>query len=79
MSRGELIIDDNQVKETALPASGDWAAEYQQQFDNRHTWAHEFLNDKACINAITVQPFLLFFFICSQEFRSSTYIQQRID
>ncbi|KAI9185807.1 hypothetical protein LWI28_010838 [Acer negundo] len=28
MSRGELIIDDNQVKPAA---SGDWAAEYQQQ------------------------------------------------
>ncbi|XP_054797056.1 peroxisome biogenesis protein 5 isoform X2 [Prosopis cineraria] len=46
MSRGELIIDDNQVKETALPASGDWAAEFQQHFDNRHTWADEFLNNK---------------------------------
>lgn len=48
MSRGELIIDDNQVKETALPASGDWAAEYQQQYNNGHAWAGEFLNDKAC-------------------------------
>ncbi|XP_028794410.1 peroxisome biogenesis protein 5-like isoform X1 [Neltuma alba] len=46
MSRGELIIDENQVKETALPASGDWAAEYQQRFDNQHTWADEFLNNK---------------------------------
>ncbi|KAK7322426.1 hypothetical protein VNO77_25805 [Canavalia gladiata] len=46
MSRGELIIDDNQVKETALPASGDWAAEYQQQYDRGHAWAGEFLNDK---------------------------------
>ncbi|XP_027333558.1 peroxisome biogenesis protein 5 isoform X2 [Abrus precatorius] len=46
MSRGELIIDDNQVKETALPASGDWAAEYQQQYNDGHAWAGEFLNDK---------------------------------
>ncbi|KAE9598347.1 putative tetratricopeptide-like helical domain, peroxisomal targeting signal 1 receptor family [Lupinus albus] len=46
MSRGELIIDDNQVKETALPASGDWAAEYQQQYNQGHSWAGEFLNDK---------------------------------
>lgn len=48
MSRGELIIDDNQVKETALPASGDWAAEYQQQYNHDHAWAGEFLNDKVC-------------------------------
>ncbi|KAJ1416997.1 peroxisomal targeting signal 1 receptor [Sesbania bispinosa] len=39
MSRGELIIDDNQVKETSLPASGDWAAEYQQQYNHGDAWA----------------------------------------
>ncbi|KAL1357884.1 hypothetical protein HN51_009728 [Arachis hypogaea] len=43
MSRGELIIDDNQVKETA---PGDWATEYQQQYNPGHSWAGEFLNDK---------------------------------
>lgn len=48
MSRGELIIDDNQVKETALPASGDWAAEYQQQYNHDHAWTGEFLNEKVC-------------------------------
>jgi len=48
MSRGELIIDDNQVKENALPASGDWATEYDQQYNRGHAWAGEFLNDKAC-------------------------------
>ena len=47
MSRGELILDDNQVKETALPASGDWAAEYQQQYNHGDAWAGEFLNNKA--------------------------------
>ncbi|KAG5033510.1 hypothetical protein JHK85_017492 [Glycine max] len=46
MSRGELIIDDNQVKENALPASGDWATEYNQQYNHGHAWAGEFLNDK---------------------------------
>ncbi|KAE9593980.1 hypothetical protein Lal_00031629 [Lupinus albus] len=53
MSRGELIIDDNQVKETALPASGDWAAEYQQQYNHGHAqvsrgpdqWANEFTTE----------------------------------
>lgn len=48
MSRGELIIDDNQVKETALPAPGDWASEYQQQYNHGDAWAGEFLNNKAC-------------------------------
>ncbi|KAK4278517.1 hypothetical protein QN277_016353 [Acacia crassicarpa] len=46
MSRGELINDNNQVKENSLPASGDWAAEYQQHSGNRHSWADEFLNNK---------------------------------
>ncbi|KAK2437065.1 peroxisome biogenesis protein [Trifolium repens] len=31
MSRGELINDDNQVKETALPAPGDWESEIGHQ------------------------------------------------
>lgn len=44
MSRGELIIDDNQVKESALPATGDWAAEYQQQYNRSPAWANEFLS-----------------------------------
>jgi len=48
MSRGELIIDDNQVKENALPASGDWATEYDQQYNRGQAWAGEYLNDKAC-------------------------------
>ncbi|XP_058721953.1 peroxisome biogenesis protein 5 [Vicia villosa] len=47
MSRGELIIDDNQVKETALPAPGDWASEYQQQYNHGDAWAGEFVNNKA--------------------------------
>ena len=57
MSRGELIIDDNQVKETALPASGDWAAEYQQQYNQGHAWAGEFLNDKVCISPVSLKPY----------------------
>lgn len=41
MSRGELIIDDNQVK----PASGEWAAEFQH--DRAATWTNEFLRNEA--------------------------------
>ncbi|KAK4575421.1 hypothetical protein RGQ29_026404 [Quercus rubra] len=44
MSRGELIIDDNQVKQTALPAAGDWASEYQHQYNRSPAWADEFLS-----------------------------------
>lgn len=52
MSRGELIIDDNQVKESALPATGDWAAEYQQQYNRSPAWADEFVCDESCINLV---------------------------
>ncbi|KAB2064134.1 hypothetical protein ES319_A09G000300v1 [Gossypium barbadense] len=43
MSRGELIIDDNQVK----PASENWATEYQQQYNGGASWADEFAHDEA--------------------------------
>ncbi|TYI41160.1 hypothetical protein ES332_A01G000400v1 [Gossypium tomentosum] len=43
MSRGELIIDDNQVK----PASQNWATEYQQQYNGGASWADEFAHDEA--------------------------------
>lgn len=43
MSRGELIIDDNQVK----PASASWAAEYQQHYNGGAAWADEFVHDEA--------------------------------
>ncbi|KAK8319914.1 hypothetical protein V6Z12_A12G000800 [Gossypium hirsutum] len=42
MSRGELIIDDNQVK----PASENWATEYQQQYTVGASWADEFAHDE---------------------------------
>ncbi|KAG8487433.1 hypothetical protein CXB51_020891 [Gossypium anomalum] len=43
MSRGELVIDDNQVK----PASENWATEYQQQYNGGASWADEFAHDEA--------------------------------
>lgn len=45
MSRGELIIDDNQVKPATT--SGDWATEYQQQYNGPSTWADEFTRAEA--------------------------------
>lgn len=41
MSRGELIIDDNQVK----PAPGDWASEFQQQYNSGPSWADEYVSN----------------------------------
>ncbi|CAM8995553.1 unnamed protein product [Rhodiola kirilowii] len=38
MSRGELIMDDNQIKS----AQGDWASEFEQQHDVGGAWASEF-------------------------------------
>ncbi|CAK7323911.1 unnamed protein product [Dovyalis caffra] len=46
MSRGELIIDDNQVKPAALSSPGDWATEYQQQYTGGPSWADEYARDQ---------------------------------
>lgn len=45
MSRGELIIDDNQVKPSSMSAPGDWATEYQQQY-TPGVWADEYLRNE---------------------------------
>ena len=44
MSRGELIIDDNQVKPNSLSPSDNWASEYQQQYSGGLPWADEFVS-----------------------------------
>ncbi|KAJ9567703.1 hypothetical protein OSB04_003669 [Centaurea solstitialis] len=55
MSRGELTIEDNQVK-PSLAGSGDWANEYQQQYNagpsswadqGPDRWANEFATERA--------------------------------
>ncbi|KAL6975107.1 Peroxisomal membrane signal receptor PTS1 [Sarracenia purpurea var. burkii] len=46
MSRGEIIIEDNQVKPNAVSSAGDWAAEYQQQFNGGHSWADQFMRNE---------------------------------
>ncbi|KAL5981284.1 hypothetical protein ACLOJK_015339 [Asimina triloba] len=46
MSRGELIIDDNQVKPAGL--AGDWVDEYQQQqIGNPNSWGDQFAREEA--------------------------------
>ncbi|KAL1815009.1 hypothetical protein ACET3Z_017583 [Daucus carota] len=42
MSRGEITFEDNQVKSSGPPAPGDWATEYQQQFNGGQSWADQF-------------------------------------
>jgi len=42
MSRGELFVEDNQVKESSVSAVGDWADEYQNQHVAGPSWAEQF-------------------------------------
>ncbi|VVB16193.1 unnamed protein product [Arabis nemorensis] len=44
MSRGELIIDENEVKPGPVP--GEWATEYEQQYLGPPSWADQFANEK---------------------------------
>ena len=44
MSRGELIIEDNQVKPNSLSPSDNWASEYQQQYNGGLPWSDEFVS-----------------------------------
>ncbi|KAL8166122.1 hypothetical protein V2J09_007621 [Rumex salicifolius] len=41
MSRGELFVEDNQFKTNTASASGDWAAEYQEQYNVGHLGVEE--------------------------------------
>ncbi|KAL3503705.1 hypothetical protein ACH5RR_038154 [Cinchona calisaya] len=46
MSRGEITIEDNQIKPATLSAPGDWATEYQQQYSGGQTWADQFVHEE---------------------------------
>lgn len=46
MSRGEISIEDNQIKPATLSAPGDWATEYQQQYVGGQTWADQFVHEE---------------------------------
>ncbi|CAN6450566.1 unnamed protein product [Victoria cruziana] len=46
MSRGELIVDDNQLKPAAPSLSNEWAEEYHQQNEGTSSsWADQFLQN----------------------------------
>ncbi|XP_077223215.1 peroxisome biogenesis protein 5-like [Tasmannia lanceolata] len=51
MSRGELIVDDNQVKPAGIPLSGDWADEYQQKYEGSNSWADQFVRQEPLLGA----------------------------
>ncbi|VAI43395.1 unnamed protein product [Triticum turgidum subsp. durum] len=47
MSRGELIIEDNQVKQGSASQSSDWADEFQTQDNaNANSWADQFVHEE---------------------------------
>ncbi|XP_021320776.1 peroxisome biogenesis protein 5 isoform X2 [Sorghum bicolor] len=47
MSRGELIIEDNQVKEGSASQSSGWADEFQTQYNaNANSWADQFEHEE---------------------------------
>lgn len=49
MSRGELFVEGNQVKENSVSMSGDWEAEYQQHRDGGLSWADQFSQEQASL------------------------------
>ena len=49
MSRGELFVEGNQVKENSAAMSGDWAAEFQNQHDGGLSWADQFSHEAASL------------------------------
>lgn len=46
MSRGELIVDDNQIKPATESISGNWASEYETQYNTNSNWANQYLQDE---------------------------------
>ncbi|KAI4975146.1 hypothetical protein ZWY2020_048753 [Hordeum vulgare] len=47
MSRGELIIEDNQVKQGSASQSSGWADEFQTQHNaNANSWADQFVHEE---------------------------------
>ncbi|KAM7492831.1 hypothetical protein LguiA_035752 [Lonicera macranthoides] len=56
MSRGELSIGDNQVKPIAFSTPGDWATEYQHQYNGGQSWADQFVRDEASTRLLSLGP-----------------------
>jgi peroxin-5 len=51
MSRGELIIEDNQVKEGSASQSSGWADEFQTPYiANANSWADQFAHEEVILD-----------------------------
>ncbi|XP_074264246.1 peroxisome biogenesis protein 5 [Silene latifolia] len=46
MSRGELFVEDNQLKENSVSTPGSWAEEYQKQHDGGLSWSDQFAREE---------------------------------
>ena len=71
MSRGELIIEDNQVKQGSASQSNGWADEFQTQYNaNANSWADQFAHEEVIterwvycmLNEDSIFPCQSFFF-----------------
>ncbi|KAK4491841.1 hypothetical protein RD792_002618 [Penstemon davidsonii] len=62
MSRGEITIDDNQIKPAALSAPGDWATEYEQQYSGGQQWANQFANEQARVSSRKINRYLIYLY-----------------
>jgi peroxin-5 len=52
MSRGELIIEDNEVKQGSASQSSGWADEFQTQYNaNANTWADQFVHEEVILES----------------------------
>lgn len=47
MSQGDFNMDENQFRPPVLSAPGDWANEYQQQYNKGQSWADQFASEEA--------------------------------
>lgn len=47
MSQGDFNMDENQFRPPVISAPGDWATEYQQQYNKGQSWADQFAHEEA--------------------------------
>ncbi|KAL1814130.1 hypothetical protein ACET3Z_024195 [Daucus carota] len=46
MSQGDFNMDENQFRPPVISAPGDWATEYQQQYNKGQSWADQFAHEE---------------------------------
>lgn len=56
MSRGELIVDDNQIKPASSSLTEDWANEYQAQYNaGPSSWVDQFVSQEVLCYCIILK------------------------